>query len=380
MSSGAVNSVIDSPGRYAAPGYLLFVKARILMAQQFDEKRLALAGEPLPLAEPAGPFSVSAQQTIVYRPIQGSVSGIQQVVWIDRAGKRGPPVWMPGTFQSLRLSPDGHRLALDHSDGGNQDIWVIDLDRGIPNKLTFDPAGDGIPRWSPDGKQLVFTSTRLGAPKMFIQTSLNLGTEQPLLAEAPSDLQYIAEDWSLDGKYLVFVRAPLPAIYSDIWVKPMSPDGKPFPFVQSKTFIQGEPRVSPNSRWLAYTTNNSGTFQIFVQTFPDPKGAKQRVTAEEGGIYPAWSHDGRELYYLALNGKLMAVSVKEEGDKLVFGPATALFQSPLGIPTSPAASQYDTVDGKRFIFIVNSSTNPTTPDDSGKLTVVLNWTAALRKK
>jgi len=156
-------------------------------------------------------------------------------------------------------------------------------------------------------------------------------------------------------------------------------DGKPFPFVHSKSFVYGEPRVSPNSRWLAYTTNETGTYQIVVQTFPHPSEKGTQVTAG-GGFYPTWRGDGRELYYVALDGKLMAVSVKENGDTLVFGDPTLLFQSPLTIPT-PTSHQYD-VDrnGTRFVFIANSSTNPATPNDSGKLSVVVNWTAALPKK
>jgi Tol biopolymer transport system component len=215
---------------------------------------------------------------------------------------------------------------------------------------------------------------------MFIRSSFSHGTDQPLLAETEtlSDMQDIVEDWSRDGKYVVFVRAPAGGAYSDIWVKPMLGE-KPFPIVQSKSFLQGEPRVSPNSRWLAYTTNKNGRYQIVVQAFPDPNGNTFTVTAD-GGIYPAWRGDGRELYYLALDGKLMAVSVKEDGDKLVFGASIALFQSPLTAPSNPAASDYDTADGKRFLFIVNNSTDPTTPNDSGKLTAVVNWTAALPKR
>jgi Tol biopolymer transport system component len=378
MSSGTLDTIIsgvDFPGRYAAPGYLLFVSGGILMAQRFDEKHLTLTGEAVPISEPAGSFSVSAQQTVVYRRAQ---AGPQQVVWVNRSGSRGPSVTMPGTFEGLRLSPDGRRLALDQNIGGNTDIWVIDLDRGIPNRLTTDPAVDEYPRFSPDGNQIVFTSRRSGAPRMFIGSSVTMGAEQPLPSETPSDRSDIAEDWSLDNKYVVFVRSARDAPPFDIWVKPMFGDGKPFPFVHSSSFVYGQPRLSPNSRWLAYMTNESGTYQIVVQTFPHPSEKKKQVTAQ-GGLYPTWRRDGRELYYLALDGKLMAVPVKD-GDQLEFGDPKPLFPAPLTIPTNPAPHLYDvSADGERFVFIANNI-SPATPNNSGKLTVVLNWTSALRKK
>jgi Tol biopolymer transport system component len=136
----------------------------------------------------------------------------------------------------------------------------------------------------------------------------------------------------------------------------------------------------PDSHWLAFTTNETGTNQIVVRAFPDPNGSKTTVTAG-GGIYPTWRSDGRELYYLALDRKIMAVPVQEDGDRIVFGPPTPLFQSPLTIPTITTVHQLDvTGDGKRFVFIVNSNTSPAIPNDSGTLSVIVNWTAALPKK
>jgi Tol biopolymer transport system component len=334
----------------------------------------------VPIAEPAGPFSVSSQQTLVYQ--QGTEpAGTQQVVWIDRNGNRGPSVSMPGTFRSLRLSRDGRRLALDQSIGGNADIWIIDLDRGVPAKLTSDPALDVNPRFSPDGKRIVFTSTRSGAGRMFIRSSVsNSGDDEPLPSADFSLLGIfdIVEDWSPDSKYVVFLRAPAAGQDADIWVKPMFGDGKPFPFVQSKSFRYTEPRVSPDSHWLAYTTNETGTYQVVVQRFPDPNGGETPVTVG-GGLYPTWRSDGRELYYITLDGKLMVIPVKG-GDQLEFGAPKFLFQSPLTAPTPLAFHQYDVRgDGQQFVFIANN-TNSATPNDSGKLTVVLNWTATLHKK
>jgi Tol biopolymer transport system component len=282
---------------------------------------------------------------------------------------------MPGIFQGLRLSPEGLRLALDQNIGGNSEVWVIHLGLGVSSRRTFDASADVNPVWSPDGTQIVFSSSRLGPLRMFILSPGGGGSDQPLPSETPSGMQDIAEDWSPDGKYIVFCRYPQGAPGADIWVKPMSGDGKPFPFVQSKSFINAEPRVSPDGRWLAYTTNESGTLQIVVQTFPDPTLGKFMVTAD-GGVYPNWSRYGQELYYLALDGKLMAVPVKDDGNKLDFGEPTVLFQSPLTVPILPGASPYDvSADGKRFVFIVNSTTNL-----ADKLTTIPNWTAALHRE
>lgn len=380
MSSGAVNSVIGSPPRYAEPGYLLFIRNGTLIAQRFDAERLTLIGAPVAIAEHAGPFSVSRQQTLVYQTVSAQVT---VPIWIDRIGNRGPYVWqqelfpmqLQGIFHSLRLSPDGLRLAVDQTMDGNRGIWVIDLDRKMSKRLTFafDASTNFNPIWSPDGRQIVFSSSRVGPFRMFIRSSVSGGTDQPLPSETPSGMQDVAENWSPDGKYIVFVRYSAPG--ADIWLKPLWGDKKPLPYILSKS-MKLEPRVSPNGRWLAYTTNESGTFQIVVQSFPDPTSSKVIVSAR-GGIYPNWRRDGRELYYVALDGKLMAVPVKAGGDDLIFDLPTVLFQSPLTIPSFPGASAYDvSADGMRFVFLDNTAN----PNDSGRLTTVLNWTAILNRR
>jgi Tol biopolymer transport system component len=385
MSIGDIRRVDNIPGRYAAPGYLLFVREGILMAQRFDPKRLALAGEPVAIAEHSGPFSVSDQQTIVFQATNGQVqqSGNTRLLWVDRNGKPGLSVGALGFFQTLRLSPDGKRVAVDQWKDGDTDIWVIDLDRGVPNKLTLDPAVDRNPLWSPDGKRIVFSSGRAGAlDRIFLRSSVSIGADDPLSTETPGTAGDVADDWSRDGKYIVFLRYAPNSLNLDIWVKPMTGDGKPFPYVQSKSFAQGEPRVSPNGRWLAYTTNESGSDQIVVQTFPDPLGNKKQVTAN-GGVYPTWRTDGGELYYLAPDGKMMAVPVKP-GNDFDPGQPGALFQTPLTFPANPLAHQYDvSPDGKRFLFIAPVSSNNSkaaAANESGTITAIVNWTAALRKK
>jgi serine/threonine protein kinase/Tol biopolymer transport system component len=373
------------PGRYSPPGYLLFVRDGVLMAQGFDAKHLKLTGEPITIAEPAGAFGVSEQGTVVYqRGFGRGGRGGEQLVWIDRDGKPGTPVGTIGNYVSLRLSPDGHRVAVDPTNAGNRDIWVIDLERGIPNRLTTDPAEDLDPIWSPDGKRIVFLSSRKRDRKIFVRSAISIGGEETIDSGSGPDTIDIAADWSLDGKYLVLLRSSTKnqnlAPAESIWIKPMSGDGKPFPYIQSESFRYDEPHVSPNGRWLAYATNESGIYQIVVQTFPDPLGDKSQVTVS-GGIYPTWRGDSRELYYIAPDRKLMSVSVKD-GAKLELGEPKALFQTPLLIPRLPTANRYDaSPDGKRFLFIAPAdAVNASAANTSDTITAIVNWTAALHKK
>jgi len=284
---------------------------------------------------------------------------------------------MPG-ISSLRLSADGHQLAIDQTTGNNPGVWVLDLDRGTPDRLTSNSETDRYARFSPDGKQIVFSSIRSGLPRIFIRPSVSNGTDQPLDLETPPGMRDFPHDWSRDSKYIVFVRAASSSQGTDIWVKPMFGDGKPFALVQSKLYINGEPRVSPNGRWLAYSTDRNGQRQIRVHTFPDPNGNEPTVTAD-GGMFPTWKRDGSELYYLAQDGNLMAVTVKEDGDQLALGTPKVLFQSPVTSLRPSVDDPYDvSPDGNRFVFLAN--TNPVAPTDPDKLMVILKWTAALRKK
>jgi Tol biopolymer transport system component len=372
------------PPRYTQPGYLLFVRDNVLLAQSFDARRLLLGGQAVSLAEQVGPFWVSDQGTVVYRDTAAltRLMGGGQLLWIDRDGKVGPSVGMTAAYNSLALSPDGRRVAVDPNKGGNRDLWVIDLERGIESRLTIDPAGDYSPRWSRDGKKIFFTSSRIGNPnvaKIYQRSAVSIDGDEPVDTQGDPDITDIAVDFSPDGKYLVFLRAKS-EFPEDIWIKPMFGDGKPFPYVQSKSFRYDEPTVSPNGRWLAYATNESGMYQIVVQTFPDPTRGKWQITPR-GGIYPKWRGDSRELFYVALDGKLMAVPVKE-GPDFELGEPKALFQTPLTIPATPAAPRYDvTADGKRFLFIAPASAaNVSSQGSSDTITAIVNWTAALRKK
>jgi Tol biopolymer transport system component len=371
----------NNSGVEYAEGYLLFSRDRTLMAQPFDAEHLTLSGEAAPVAENvARSFSLSETGVLVYRTASSSTAtttAVRRLLWLDRQGKPAGEISTPANVDDVRLSHDG-RIAMDNADAGtNSDIWVLDS-RGVPDKLTADnPNFDGYPVWSPDGKEIVFASShekKFPVVKLYRKFANGVGAAEALFQEN-GDVTDIPQDWSTNG--IVFQRLK-PGTFraSDIWVLSM-PDKKPSAFLQSE-FVSGQAQVSPNGRYLAYSTNASGSFQIVVQTFPKPNGDKWTITAQ-GGTEPLWKRDGRELYYLAPNGKIMAVSIKSDPTFQV-GQTSELFQSGLPPQANPSVKRYAvTDDGQRFLIATGSIT-PATGGDPLPITAVVNWTALLRKK
>ena len=371
----------NSPAQYAQ-GYLLFSRERTLLAQPFDAARGTLSGEPLPVAENVGrDFSVSETGVLVYRTIPGQSgqAAANHLSWLDRKGKPGGEIGTPDSVGSVGLFSDG-RVVMDNISvaGGSADIWVIDV-RGVPSKLTADnPGFDGYPVWSPDGSRIVFGSSRekgggVLRSHLYQKSSNGVGAAEPLLPDESYDLN-IPQDWPTAG--IVFGRVKINALgVSDLWFLSM-PDKKPSLLLQNG-FFNSQARVSPDGRYIAYTTNESGSPQIVVQSFPDLHQGKWQITAQ-GGTEPIWKRDGRELYYLALDSKIMAVSVK--GDPTFQpGQSTELFQTTLMPEVPPLAHRYAvSADGQRFV--VASGSNAPGGGGSTPITAVINWTATLRKK
>jgi eukaryotic-like serine/threonine-protein kinase len=367
----------ESSGQYASPDRLLFLRERTLMTQQFDVSRLKLTGEPIPIADQVGStqagtnsqlsdFSVSDKGVLVYRT---GVSDNRHCVWFDRIGKETGSVNLEGNLFDVRLSPDGKRAAiqlLDHRGGIlNQDIWVVDLERNIPTRLTFDPTIEDDPVWSPDSSRLLFTSERDGRRDIYQKASNGAGGEELLLK---SDSRKEAQDWSVDGKYCLYTVADA-TTKSDIWLLPLFGDRKPYSLVTTR-FREFHPRFSPDGRWFAYVSDESGRLEVYVQSFP-ASGGKWMIS-NGGGGQPVWRRDGRELFYINPERKLMSVVVK----------ADATFQASIPQPLFDTRiddfrsnSRYDVApDGQRFLINVPLEA-PTAPP----IIVVLNWTADLKK-
>jgi dipeptidyl aminopeptidase/acylaminoacyl peptidase len=352
------------------------------MAQAFDVKRLALKGDPMPLVENIdGGFSVSENGVLVYQRASDSVQqSATHLLWFDRQGKSAGQVTAPADINTIQLSPEGRRVAVttDARSNGLSEVWVIDLSDGVKNKLNAEhPYFDGYAVWSPDGSRMIFSTGRAGYPPISMYQQFSNGNgKAELLLQNDSLEQDTPQDWH--GDYILFRRLKVGArLERNLWVLPMSGDRTPKPYLPQSRFQMFQVQVSPNGQYLAYVTAESGTNQVVVQTFPNPTKGKWTISAS-GGIEPRWRNDGRELFYLEPDGKLIARSVKTEST-FEFGDREVLFQIPFATGLPLRAHRYDVdADGKRFLVVPP-------PPGSGEtslatITAVVNWPALLRRK
>jgi serine/threonine protein kinase len=323
----------DAPAVYASSGHLLFVRQGTLFAQQLDPVPLALTEKPFPVAErvtvgyrlPVAALSTSAAGPLVYR--SGSAEVLPQLVWFDRSGKEIGKVGSPDSAGviSPSLSRDDRRVALFRFVNGNVDVWVLELGRSVVSRFTSDAAEDVFPKWSPDDTRIVFSSNRKGTFDLYQKPADGAGNEELLLATSQRKR---ATDWSLDGRFLLYGSAD-PKMGTDIWALPMDGDRKPFPVVQTD-FEEGDGQFSPDGKWIAYRSNESGRFEIYVQPFPGPGGKSLMSTT--GGRLARWRHDGKELFYIALDNRLMAVPIQlaSNGQAVEAGAPVPLFAMRVG--------------------------------------------------
>jgi len=351
------------------PGFLLFVRERILMAQSIDFGRLGLAGDPLPLAKEVeyiqtwgtASFSSSDEGTLAH---QGASRRQRQLAWLDRAGKQvgllGEPM---ETRDDPRISPDGKFVAVSRLDPETRgaDLWVFEMARGIGARLTSDPGNDDSPVWSPDGTRIVFESNRRGVGSLYMKAANGSGAEEPLLESDRSEQHPL--DWSRDGRLLLYVR-PDPKTGKDIWLLPMTGERKPAPLITS-AFDQDDARFSPDGKWIAYKSDETGRSEVFVQPFP-ATGAKWQVSVG-GGDSPRWRGDGKEIVYFRPRISRMAVEIKTS-PAFEAGVPHELFQTPLGSGSELSA------DGQRLLISQLQVATAVSP-----ITIVLNWTAGLKR-
>ena len=358
----------------SGPGRLLFLREGTLMAQPFDERRLVLAGDPVPVVERVGSFrdsgffSSSDNDVLVYR----TAASDSQVTWFDRQGNVSGRVSESGGYRGVALSPDGSRAVAsrtDPQDASKADLWLFDLSRGTGGtRLTLGTGIAEMPIWSPDGKRIAFTfSNNMLRQKL----ASGEGGEQELMrVDTAGSIR--PAGWSPDGRFVLYASATSAKGIWDLFVLP-SNDSKPVPFVRTG-FIEDEGRFSPNGRWVAYVSNESGLSEVYVRAFAtDFSGGSAStggsvLVSRGGGTAPRWRGDGRELFYLAPNGKMMAVDVNA-GQLFDVGTPTPLFQTPPGTVVGDVSA-----DGKRFLLVT-----PVGPSASAPFTVVLNWTTGLKK-
>jgi hypothetical protein len=373
--------VYDVPSpRYIAPGYLAFTRNDTLLVQQFDVQQLKVIGQPMTLAESVGLFSASETGMLVYQkdpPKSENPEAHQQLTWFDDNGAVTGTVGVSLEYgDGLALSPDGRCAAATISGNVGEDVWIIDVDRNVRARFASDSAINNGPVWSPDGSRIAFASSRFGGVvpnKLFQKAANGIGSEE-LLYELDSTYGLYIHDWSADGQYLVFGRLTIAALVFDIWALPLG-DKKPFLYLES-SYNKVQSQISPNGKWLAYSTNESGIYQIVIQTFPDPTRGRWQIT-EEGGMEPRWGSDGKFLYYLSLSGKLMIVPIHYDPSPR-FGQLEELFQTALSMPSEiPFPTRYDvTNDGLRFLFtapVQSPGGNKPSADVNCVLVAAINW-------
>ena len=361
---------------YAPSGHLLFVRGSTLLAQGFDPSRLELGeGAPFPVVEQiaTGAFagativaaSASSAGPIIYRTSDSQSTVRFALTWFDRAGneiKKFPDG--PRFMLNPSLSPDERRMAIFSE---NSDIWLFDLQAGNLSRFTFDPAQDFSGIWSPDGNRIAFCSNRTGVFDLY-QKNVNGAGGDVLLLATPE--QKAPTDWSADGKFLLY-RSLNPKTSFDIWALSMA-DGKPYPVLETD-HEERDAQFSPDGKWIAYQSNESGRFEIYVRPFPLPGAvvkADEKWQVSAGGTAVRWARDGTEIFYTALDGRLMSVPVHLERDGRP-GPPVALFASPapLALRGGTALPWYMVSrDGKRFL-----TTTAPAPITTDPITVLLNW-------
>ncbi len=357
-----------------ASGYMLFLRGTTLMAQPFDRSTLDLAGEAVPLveqiqADPAGAVGVfAASQTGILAYQTGQDVIASSLFWRDRAGKPAGALGDPAGYMDVRISRDRQKVAVSILDQsvGPPEIWIYDVSRGLRSRFTFDPAADRSPIWSPDSARVAFCSNRKGQFNLYVKSYVGSGIEELVLE---TDRDKVPSDWSSDGRYILFEVRGDPKTQSDVWALPLSGDRKPI-LVLNTPFRETEAVFSPDGRWIAYTSDESGRSEVYVTPFPGP-GRKWQVSSS-GGVLPRWCGTGKEIFFDGPDEHIMAAEVSARGDTFQVGRTQPLFDIR---PQRPGSFFDVTPDGQRFL--VNTSTQP---QNSAPMTLVVNWPAELKKK
>ncbi|MCI0403389.1 MAG: hypothetical protein L0212_07690, partial [Acidobacteria bacterium] len=368
--------------RYVPDGHLLYVRGDRLFRVPFDPDRLELTGTTEPVLDAvrtdsfsgAAQFHLSPTGSLVY--LTGGVNESKNtLVWVDREGNAQPLPAPPRSYWQPRISPDGRRLALT-IENGNEDIWVYDLARGTLARVTHDPSREIYPVWTPDGARIIFSSDKHRRPHdMFWKAADGSGDPHHFLIfplDQHKNFPDFAFEVSPDGRKLLFARDNVMRKGTgwDLLLLPLQGEPKPVPFVETP-FDELQPTFSPDGRWVAYASNETGRFEIYLQSYPTP-GQKTQVSVE-GGIQPRWAPNGRELFYR--NGeKLMAVNVTS-WPSLAAGAPKLLFEGRfLRGGANPGWAHYDiSADGQRFLMIRSEQEG-----GPAQMTVVLNWLHELR--
>jgi serine/threonine protein kinase len=386
--------------RYLPTGHLLYVLANnnsgSLFAMPFNLDKLRVTGGPLPVLEGLIAGAISNSGTLVYvsQPkiaaeskseavAKGAASSGGTLVWVNRQGKEELLEAEPNEYGFFKISPDGTRVALTVGEMGKSDIWIWDLGRKIMTRLTFDEGQDSSPLWTADGKRIVYFSAREGGVMGGIYRKAADGTGEVEKLGSASDRGLFPFSWSRDGKTLVLFEVGLSPLQTDIGMMSMEGDHARKPLLQERYF-EDYPRISPNGRWMAYESNESGKHEVYVRSFPDVNNGGRWQVSTNGGDSPLWSPDGRELFYRS-GDSFMAVAVETEP---TFSPAKpkVLFKGTYVSLDAPFDfTLWDiSPDGKRFLMIkptpASTGATPAAAGSRPKINIVLNWFEELKQR
>ena len=366
---------------YYASGYLLFVRGGTLMAQPFDAAQLTLSGSALPIIAdvrassagatgPTAAYSASAQGVLAY---QVDLAPRSQPALVDRGGREVAILGTAGDISDIAVSPDGRRLAASVMDRARatRDLWVYPIAGGPGRRVTFESADEFAPVWSPDGARLLFSSSRGGPVELVVVDVNSTAPPQPFAADREG-IGKFAADWSRDNRAVLYIGGGKAINRSDLFVAPLTDRGQTRAVLDS-SYVETQGRIAPDGDWMAYTSNETGRLEVYVDRFP-ALGEKRTVSADGGG-WPRWSRDGRELFYLSPGGDVMAAQVRQAGNRLEIAPPRALFRLNLPAPARLDAYAYDVLPDGRFV--VN---RPIAEVGASTITIVLNWTTALERR
>ena len=367
-------------GSDGTDGWLLYRRDDALLAQPFDARSLQLSGIPFPISERVGhdpintdfvSFSVSDSGVLISDP---NFNRQRQYRWVDRAGKPASSLNVIGSVGSAWLSPDQKRFVADRIDYQNNspDLWLSDVTGGNDVRFTFVPAVDQCPVWSPDGGRIIWSSNREGVANLYQKAASGAGQDLLLLR---SEYTKFPTDWSRDGQFIIYFEVN-PKTKNDVWVLPVAVSNGALTAGEPKAVLQTDANeswatLSPDGKWLAYASDESSRFEVYVQSFPAGGGKRQISTG--GGNNPRWRGDGKELLYYSSDGKLISVPIKS-GESLEAGIPVSLLEFRSGNSLVALAPFAVTVDGQHFL--INSVLDNET---ASPLTVVVNWMAELKR-
>jgi serine/threonine-protein kinase len=383
METGTTTLLVrdGSHARYVATGHLVYGIGGTLRAVRFDPRRRAVVGTAVPVVAPVASgangsyeFELADDGTLVYRPGGGDVMTLRRtLVWVDRHGRETALDDHPRSYVHPRVAPDGTRVAVFRGDE-ERDLWIWDLARAALTRTTYDPAIDTVPLWTPDSRRLIFSSSRAGASNLYMQAADGSGTASRL-TDSPNNQQ--PTGMTPDGRQVVFYETTA-ARQRDIKILTLTAAAQPVPLIETR-FDERGGIVSPDGRWLAYESNSSGDYEIYVRPFPAVNDGLWPVSTA-GGTQPLWEPNGRALFYIAPDGALMMVALNARAPAWSSAPPVRLFAGRYfrGGPGT-TVRQYDiTADGQRFLMMRDESRSGDA-NQSNPIVVVQNWDEELKR-